>query len=233
MIRSALLLTFAWLGLTAQPVSAAEVQLSYKGVVTQANGAQSSSFLPGQEINIRYVVETTTVDSNANTSAGVYFNGLRRLDVSIAGSGLSVSTGPGIVQTFNDVGSDQVFIYSTAASGSLGGLPVTFAEVDFVDYEADANGRAAMLSSDAIPTTHLITTDNSFSFQTSAGFTSIRFLAEPEITCASEGYTGTKLTWCQNICEKGYTGSTLDMWIRRWIDRYRTLPACAAPSPEK
>ena len=46
-------------------------------------------------------------------------------------------------------------------------------------------------------------------------------------TCASEGYTGTKLTWCQNICEKGYTGATLDMWIHRWINRYRDLPYCA------
>ena len=50
-------------------------------------------------------------------------------------------------------------------------------------------------------------------------------------TCASEGYTGTKLTWCQNICEKGYTGSTLAMWIRRWTDRYRDLPYCAANPP--
>ncbi|HSD16276.1 MAG TPA: hypothetical protein VLC71_03310 [Thermomonas sp.] len=46
-------------------------------------------------------------------------------------------------------------------------------------------------------------------------------------TCASEGYTGTKLTWCQNICEKGYTGATLDIWIHRWINRYRDLPYCA------
>jgi hypothetical protein len=46
-------------------------------------------------------------------------------------------------------------------------------------------------------------------------------------TCASEGYTGTKLEWCKNICERGYTGSTLAMWIRRWTDRYRTLPYCA------
>ncbi len=50
-------------------------------------------------------------------------------------------------------------------------------------------------------------------------------------TCASEGYTGTKLLWCQNICEKGYTGSTLAMWIRRWTDRYRDLPYCAANPP--
>ena len=52
--------------------------------------------------------------------------------------------------------------------------------------------------------------------------------AGPSNTCASEGYTGTKLTWCKNICEMGYTGATLDMWIHRWINRYRDLPYCAA-----
>jgi len=46
-------------------------------------------------------------------------------------------------------------------------------------------------------------------------------------TCASEGYTGTKLTWCKNICENGLTGATLDTWIHRWINRYRDLPYCA------
>ena len=53
-------------------------------------------------------------------------------------------------------------------------------------------------------------------------------LSGPTTTCASEGYTGTKLTWCRNICEMGYTGATLDMWIHRWIGRYRDLPYCAA-----
>ena len=48
-----------------------------------------------------------------------------------------------------------------------------------------------------------------------------------QVSCADEGFTGTKLTWCQNICEKGYPGATLDMWIHRWINRYRDLPACA------
>ena len=48
-----------------------------------------------------------------------------------------------------------------------------------------------------------------------------------QVSCADEGFTGTKLTWCQNICEKGYTGATLDMWIHRWITRYRDLPQCA------
>ncbi len=48
-----------------------------------------------------------------------------------------------------------------------------------------------------------------------------------QVSCADEGFTGTKLAWCQNICEKGYTGATLDMWIHRWINRYRDLPQCA------
>jgi hypothetical protein len=50
----------------------------------------------------------------------------------------------------------------------------------------------------------------------------------PVTSCTSEGYTGTKLAWCKNICETGYTGATLDMWIHRWINRYRDLPYCAA-----
>ena len=52
-------------------------------------------------------------------------------------------------------------------------------------------------------------------------------------TCASEGYTGTKLTWCRNICEKGYTGATLDTWIHRWISKYRDLPYCAQEGGEE
>ena len=45
-------------------------------------------------------------------------------------------------------------------------------------------------------------------------------------TCASEGYTGTKLTWCRNICESDLPQATLDIWIHRWISRYRDLPYC-------
>ena len=61
---------------------------------------------------------------------------------------------------------------------------------------------------------------NTISWMMGAGLT-------PPTTCASEGYTGTKLTWCKNICENGLTGATLDTWIHRWINRYRDLPYCA------
>lgn len=51
-------------------------------------------------------------------------------------------------------------------------------------------------------------------------------VAQSPTTCLSEDYTGTKLYYCQKICESGYTGATLNMWIRRWMDRYRDLPYC-------
>ena len=51
-------------------------------------------------------------------------------------------------------------------------------------------------------------------------------------TCVNDGYKGTQLTWCKNICEMGYTGAALDTWIHRWVNKYRDLPYCmAAPPP--
>ena len=46
-------------------------------------------------------------------------------------------------------------------------------------------------------------------------------------TCASEGYTGTKLNWCKIICESESSSSTIDTYLRRWINKYRDLPYCA------
>ena len=232
MIRSTLFLAIAAFGFSAVDASAAEVQLAYKGVITQitqTGNPHASSFSIGQEITIRYVVETATPDSNPNTNQGVYYGGLREMKISIADAGVDVTTGTGTVQTFNDVGSDQAFFYGNTASGELAGLPVSHAEVDFVDWQS------AMLTSDAIPSAHLLAAQNSIAFQTTSGRTYFFFQAAPEepvATCASEGYTGTKLLWCRNICEKGYTGKTLDMWIHRWIGKYRDLPYCAAPQPE-
>lgn len=60
-----------------------------------------------------------------------------------------------------------------------------------------------------------------------SGFAVGEFGISGGTTCASEGYTGTKLEWCRNICEKGYTGDLLAAWIHRWTLRYRALPYCA------
>ncbi|HSD16208.1 MAG TPA: lamin tail domain-containing protein [Thermomonas sp.] len=50
-------------------------------------------------------------------------------------------------------------------------------------------------------------------------------------TCVNDGYKGVQLTWCQEICEKGNTGATLQTWIHRWINRYRDLPYCLVSPP--
>ena len=55
----------------------------------------------------------------------------------------------------------------------------------------------------------------------------IYYTKVPSTTCASEGYTGTKLTWCKNICESELSQAALDTWIHRWVNRYRDLPYCA------
>ena len=76
-------------------------------------------------------------------------------------------------------------------------------------------------------------TGGTFTFRQWNGTIHYHLGITPVVTCASEGYTGTKLTWCQNICEKGYTGATLDMWIHRWVNRYRDLPYCAREGNEE
>ena len=55
----------------------------------------------------------------------------------------------------------------------------------------------------------------------------------PPTTCASEGYTGAKLTWCKNICESELSAAQIETWLHRWINRYRTLPYCAVEDEEE
>ena len=45
-------------------------------------------------------------------------------------------------------------------------------------------------------------------------------------TCANEGYAYTKLQWCKAICESSLSQAQKDVYIRRWMDRYRDLPYC-------
>lgn len=45
-------------------------------------------------------------------------------------------------------------------------------------------------------------------------------------TCANEGYAYTKLQWCVAICESSLSQAQKDVYVRRWMDRYRDLPYC-------
>ena len=103
MIRSALLLSLALLGVTAFEASAAEVTVAYKGVVINAQGAQPSSFVAGQPITVRYVLDTSVTDSIPDPTHGSYNNGLKELKISVPGAGISAVSGVGDVNVFNDV----------------------------------------------------------------------------------------------------------------------------------
>lgn len=225
MLRSTLLLAFVLLGTTSLNASSAEIELAYKGVVTRSSGPHASSFVPGQAVTFRYILETTAADENPDASQGVFRNGLRRLQVTIPGAGVDAVTGNGVVQTFNGVsGSDQVFIYGATSQGQLAGLPITNAEVDFLD------STSSMIASDALPTNHLLTTDSFALLYTSAGLTFVNFLAEADklvATCASKGYLGGKLTLCRQICEIDQTPTRLLSLIRLYRTAYREDPPCA------
>src|SRR5690606_6437267 len=110
----------------------------------------------------------------------------------------------GAVIWANDGASDHAVMFSMP----LGAGTVVYSTVPLDHYMGGGNNFAAMLAPNSINTATTI-------------------LPGVITTCASEGYTGTKLTWCKNICEKGYTGAALDTWIHRWISKYRDLPYCA------
>ena len=59
------------------------------------------------------------------------------------------------------------------------------------------------------------------------------YIAPPTTTCASEGYTGTKLNWCKIICESESSAYTIDTYLRRWINRYHDLPYCAVEEEQQ
>lgn len=52
------------------------------------------------------------------------------------------------------------------------------------------------------------------------------FAATTPTTCANEGYAYTKLQWCVAICESNLSQAQKNVYIRRWVDRYRDLPYC-------
>lgn len=113
---------------------------------------------------------------------------------------------------------------TTDSGATSGAVPVTSGP------SGSANGFAFYSTAgETITSISIISSNNSSAFP---GMAIGEFgISAGHTTCASEGYTGTQLLWCQNICEKGYTGATLSMWVRRWTDRYRQLPYCAVTPP--
>ena len=98
---------------------------------------------------------------------------------------------------------------------------------------SDATSGVATASCDPLDTSSTGTRSTTCTATDNAGnVASVTLDYTVTTTCANDGYTGTKLQWCQNICEKGYTGSLLESWIHRWTNRYRDLPYCLVnPQP--
>ncbi|MEF9982861.1 MAG: hypothetical protein RR762_15820 [Glutamicibacter sp.] len=232
MIRSTLFLAIAALGFGAMDASAAEVKVVYKGVVTSSDGAQTSSFAPGQTISLAYILESTAGDIDPDPVSGVYYpDGLKNLQLTIASAGVDAIYESGSVHVYNGSIDYVNFESYPTAQGEIDGLQLRWVNVQFLDLEAGSGGQPVMLTSDALPMSHLAAQISRVTFLTDAGYTTVTFLAEPattEATCASEGYKGTQLTWCKNICESNLSQASRDTWIHRWINRYRDLPYCAA-----
>lgn len=112
-------------------------------------------------------------------------------------------------------------VTATTDSGTTSGaVPVNSAP------SGSANGFA--FYSTAGETITSISITNNASFYPGMALAEFGVGTGPVQTCASEGYTATKMYYCVKVCESGYTGATLDMWIRRWMDRYgNPLPYCA------
>ena len=181
MARRTPILALALASVLAAPAFAEEVTISYQGVVTRSSGPQAALFVAGQEVTVSYTVETTAVDSDPDPGNGVFHGGLVALRITIPAVGVDAQTGVGTVQTFDnivDTNSDQVFFYGNPTAGSLDGLPLTRAEVDFLDFREVSEGLPAMISSQDIPTHPLVTDDSFALLGTSAGTTFVNFLLE-------------------------------------------------------
>ena len=151
------------------------------------------------------------------------------LDANLA-PGSPIATGPGGTLTNASLDSNSACSpmgYATSASLPSGSIPLlttgNVSEVGAFSY-THGNGRVIYSISQYMFGNYYWSGASTYLTNSIAWL--LGGSSGPTTTCASSGYTGTKLTWCKNVCEKGYTGATLDMWIHRWIEKYRDLPYC-------
>ena len=159
-----------------------------------------------------------------------WFGGINGLEVGsvhqdvVIGSGtasltfwLEVPSTNGDPEDFLAVSIDETEIFRV--TGDAAAAYADYAQVT-LDVSAFADGGNHTLKFDSTVTSGEIVT-NFFVDDVSLD------VEEVVVTCASEGYTGTKLLWCRNICEIEHTPAVHASWIHRWVNRYRDLPYCA------
>ena len=94
----------------------------------------------------------------------------------------------------------------------------------------DATSGVASQSCGALDTSSLGTKSTTCSATDNAGNSiTVPLNYTVTTTCANDGYKGTQLSWCVQICESGLTGQALDNWIHRWFRQFHNYPYCVAP----
>lgn len=160
-----------------------QVTISYEVAVTTASGPHASVFPSGEHGTISYTLDPAAVDSNADTSRGVYSNAVLSMSVSFPGLGIFANAGSaGLAQTFDNVGntctiSDQVFFFGgpISSASTLGGETINQIEVDFLSEFRPPSSPPFMLSSDALPLSSLPMIDPFVIFRTAGGSTFVNF----------------------------------------------------------
>jgi hypothetical protein len=183
----------------AAPVTSAFSQtVAYSGSVTSASGADAAAFSAGDSLTLSYTLDPAAVDGNGDPRAGVFQNAVLSFSVAFPGRGVSATAGAaGPAQTFdnfvdtNGSWSDQVFIIGGPISSAslLGGAPIDSIEVDFLSGFLVPPKEPLLISSDALPLTHLSGAQNFVILHTANGTTFVNFttIAAPAVHVTANG----------------------------------------------
>ena len=229
---------FQNLGTSAPPATVGTHAMTPFAIEPQAAIAESSSvtILPGNPFGGNLTIDPSTMKYTLGYSWGTdawpgnYFGPTFFTGWSVSTRTLTLPPNTKAFYFYlqnNYDGNPADTITVTSNSGVTSG-PI-LVQTGFFQPNVGANGFAFHSTADENITSITIQTDNP------TGFTIANFgisTGAPATPCAREGYTGTKLNWCRIICESESSSSTIDTYLRRWINKYRDLPYCAVEGGE-
>jgi hypothetical protein len=168
------------------------VTLTYSGVITWSFGVNEALFPEGERIRVAYTVAPNAVDTDPLPGSARYLNGSLSIAVTFPDLGLYANAGPprgpydSDVYTVNDGSlssgalTDQVTLFGgrLGSSSLLNGEPLTWLVLGFHDFP-DAPASSFMLSSDALPTHRLWSSDSYVLLQTASGNTFVKYDLAP------------------------------------------------------
>jgi hypothetical protein len=174
--------------LVGAPVTSvfSQTTVSYSASVTGAAGVDGAAFPAGSTLYFSYTLNPGAADVDNNPSEGFFPDAVLSLSISFPRLGMSATAGAaGLVQTFDNVvdvsgrWSDQVFFFSgpILSSSLLGGAPIDSVEIDFLSRSLIPPDEPLLLSSDAVPLSHLSAAINFMFLQTANGLTAVSFTA--------------------------------------------------------